>query len=858
MPSRSLQLSIWLLGWCGLTSAAAQTGTIAGQVTSASMGSPVAGALITVLNPAGMRVSSVYADREGQYRLTAVPPGVYTVVVSAFDHLAHTETGVVVDARATTRFSVTLRAGVQQLEEIVVGVSGLPERVRETPGAVELIPRQQVEETTVLVPTEYLKGRAGVDFAQTGLMSTTVVARGFSSIFSTSLLSITDHRYTNLPSLRGNVAFLMPAVSDDIERIEVMPGPGSALYGPNAANGVVHTITRSPFSSPGTTLTIGGGEREVVLASVRHAGIVGKRLGYKVTGQVMRGREWPFVDTLEVIARDDNLSRWSGEVRLDYRFDSTAEASVTAGRVTAERAIENTPFGAAQGVGWDFSYYQARFDYKRLFVQAFLNSTDGGGSFWLRSGDAIQDKSRLLAVQARHRTSLGERQTFIYGIDLQRTDPRTFGTIHGRFEDDDDSEEVGAYLHSRTVLSSRFDLVLAARYDHHSRVEKNVFSPRAALVFTPSQAHNLRLSYNRAFGTPLTSELFIDLPVGSLDPLPFDVRAVGAVSGWRFRRDCGGGVCVRSPFPADGESSPAPGQFRDLDATRFWNAVAALTGIQGIPAPTTVQVGTLLRMLGGAVVSAASLTDIEPLRPTISHTWEFGYKGVLANRVSVALDVWRQRRVDFVAEAAQQTPTMHLDPATLAVYLAAYLPAEEVAEAARTMADIPLGTAGFDHPMTADHNVYVSYRNFGEVKLWGSDLSVETWLTNRLALTGTYSWLSDDTFRTADAQGNVSEIVMNAPANKGSLGMRWSDDSRGLSANARVRFVDGFPMRSAIYTGRVESHTTMDVGMSFRLRALRNALITTQAQNVLDNEHQEFLGSPSIGRLVTARVSFRL
>jgi iron complex outermembrane receptor protein len=407
------------------------------------------------------------------------------------------------------------------------------------------------------------------------------------------------------------------------------------------------------------------------------------------------------------------------------------------------------------------------------------------------------------------------------------------------------------------VLSSRFDLVLAARYDHHSRVEKNVFSPRAALVFKPSQAHNLRLSYNRAFGTPLTSELFIDLPVESLDPLPFDVRVIGAVNGLRFRRDCGGGVCVRSPFPADGESSPASGQLRDLDATRFWNAVSTLTGVQGIPAPTAVQVGTLLRM-SDEVVSVASLTDIEPLRPTISHTYEFGYKGVLANRVSVALDIWRQRRVDFVTEAAQQTPTMHLDPATLAAYLAAYLPTEQVAEAATAMAAIPLGTAGFDHALTADHHIYMTYRNFGEVKLWGSDLSVETWLTNRLALTGTYSWLSDDTFRTADAQGNVSEIVMNAPANKGSLGMRWSDDSRGLSANARVRFVDGFPMRSAVYAGRVESHTTMDVGISFRLRALRNALITTQAQNVLDNEHQEFLGSPSIGRLVTARVSFRL
>jgi iron complex outermembrane receptor protein len=73
---------------------------------------------------------------------------------------------------------------------------------------------------------------------------------------------MTDFRISRVPSLRVNVSWSNPTTSSDIERAEVVLGPGSALYGPNAANGVIHFITRSPIDDPGMDFALSSGLRQ--------------------------------------------------------------------------------------------------------------------------------------------------------------------------------------------------------------------------------------------------------------------------------------------------------------------------------------------------------------------------------------------------------------------------------------------------------------------------------------------------------------------------------------------------------------------------------------------------------------------
>ena len=97
-------------------------------------------------------------------------------------------------------------------------------------------------------------------------MQANIVSRGFNNAFSTSMLMLQDYRFAGVPSLRVNVPFLFTGTGEDIDRIEVLQGPASALYGPNSGAGVLHVITKSPFSSRGTSISLDGGERSMARA----------------------------------------------------------------------------------------------------------------------------------------------------------------------------------------------------------------------------------------------------------------------------------------------------------------------------------------------------------------------------------------------------------------------------------------------------------------------------------------------------------------------------------------------------------------------------------------------------------------
>lgn len=104
----------------------------------------------------------------------------------------------------------------------------------------------------------------GVDIIQHGAQSTNIVLRGFNNMFSGALYALVDNRITGVPSLRVELLHWIPTTNDDLERIEVVPGPGSALYGPNTANGVVHMITTSSLESHGASVTLDGGHDYVI------------------------------------------------------------------------------------------------------------------------------------------------------------------------------------------------------------------------------------------------------------------------------------------------------------------------------------------------------------------------------------------------------------------------------------------------------------------------------------------------------------------------------------------------------------------------------------------------------------------
>ncbi len=455
---------------------------------------------------------------------------------------------------------------------------------------------------------------------------------------------------------------------------------------------------------------------------------------------------------------------------------------------------------------------------------------------------------------------MGGRTSLTYGIDLQRTVPRTDSTITGRNEPDDFINEAGGYVHTETTLSPTVDFIAAARVDYHNRLPDVVFSPRAAIVARPSGTHAFRLTYNRAFSTPTTNNLFLDLIGGVLPtPVPTTVRLVGVpTDGFRFRRDCDGTLCMRSPYtPA---ALGGPETYLPVDATQLWPVlVDTLRGrgidIAAIPTPTAAQVGTSLARLNigtGRFEPVTGATDIPGLRPVITNSVELGYRATLLDRLSLGVDIYREWKNDFVSAERVETPSAFFDQASLASYLGGFMPADTAQLLATLIAQVPVGTVTPEEARDP-WDILVTYRNFGELSYWGADLELGVILTPAIAVGGTYSWTSRHSFEVLEL-GAVDTIPLNAPSHRGSLTALYRNAGLGLDVELRGRAADGFPMGSGVYQGDVEAYAVVDATVGYGLPFAEGVTLTVSALNVLDHRHREFLGAPEIGRLVTARV----
>ncbi|MDX1429085.1 MAG: TonB-dependent receptor, partial [Rhodothermales bacterium] len=551
-------------------------------MTDASSGELLVGANIT-LRPAGQSsdLLGAAANDVGQFELSSVLPGTYTLRVTFTGYAPYIDRKFEVGDADQLQLDIRLEPTFVSFSEVVVvTASRYEQRAIDAPAAVSIVLEDEIRSRPVINPSEHLKGLPGVDVASVGIGQDNVVIRGFNLAFDPGrVLFLTDNRIASIPSIATNNYSFTPAGDEDIERIEVVSGPGSAVYGPNALGGVLHIITKSPFDSEGTRVSISGGERSVFLTSFRHASILSPKVAAKISGEYFRADDWQVIDPLDPDSiilgttsgsgrqtfgglipntPDFGQERFSGEARIDFRANGDLTATFTGG------FTQGTNMGLGEGglmqiKDWQYGFVQARVYYRELQAQAYYTKSDSKDSYLRRNGDLIDDKSSMFVAQVQHSSSLHDgAQRLTYGADVLLTRPDT--GIHGRNSDDDDINEFGAYLQSETRLLDRLKFIAAARVDNNNRLDNPVFSPRAGLVFTPSPNHRLRLTYNRAFESPRSSSLFLDLLVAeSLGPLPYGIRYRGVPSetGFTYPTRDDGGLLMQSPFNPPSNGGPS-------------------------------------------------------------------------------------------------------------------------------------------------------------------------------------------------------------------------------------------------------------------------------------------------------------
>ena len=926
---------LFILMFTAVVSAEAATLNI--TVTDAQTGNKLNRVSLTVTPETG-DVATGITDATGILSVADLSAGVYTITAASPGYADVVMKNVELAVDETKSLELILSSEVIQLDQVSVTASRRREKVLEAPASVALVNASEIKDRIAPSVTEHLKSLRAVDVVTAGLGSSYVVVRGFNNVFSGSLLSLVDNRIASVPSLRVNAYSFIPTINEDIEQIEIVSGPGAALYGPNSANGVMHIITRSPFTSQGTTISIGAGERSLLVGSLRHAGVINETIGYKMSGNYTRGNDWQ-----EGRAKEDiegpgepifDIYRASGEFRVDYSPSNDTTAILASG-FTQSTGIELTGIGAGQAKNWTYGYVQGRFIHKDLFAQAFWNRSDAGDTYLLRTGLPTVDNSDLYVGQIQHGYSFGTVQRFTYGLDALLTRPDTGGTINGINEEHDSINEIGAYLQSETKILPQLKFIAAGRVDDHNQLEDIVLSPRVALAYQPNDDHNLRVTYNRAFNTPSTSALFLDIlsakdafglganfqPVLGFSP-NIDIRAQGVRSdtGFTFKRSADGRPEFRSPFAPLAKLTAET--YIPLDDPVITNVMwsvgrsAVMSGVkpifeagltaQGLPAASVsalsdgldtlipqqvVGVKNVLRSLDpqvGNFIDVEDVKDVEPIKPTITQTYEMGYKGILMNKLAFSADVYHSRIKDFVGPLVVETPNVFLDPVTLGASLGKQItealadpqnaglhqallafdapsqggngngsPVDELVKlfVAGTEnngpAFIPFGTVTPEQ--AADPNaIMLTYRNYGDISLNGLDLSLTYYLNPSWIFGANYSFVSKDLFEDVDGLG---DIALNAPKNKFGVSVQYLNTDLGLGVGLRTRFVAGFPVRSGVYIGDLESYYTIDLNAGYDLPIGPRPRLSLTVQNLLNRRHQQFIGSPEIGRLSMVRLT---
>lgn len=291
-------------------------------------------------------------------------------------------------------------------------------------------------------------------------------------------------------------------------------------------------------------------------------------------------------------------------------------------------------------------------------------------------------------------------------------------------------------------------------------------------------------------------------------------------------------------------------------------------------------------------LSSLALAPIPPIREYTTETFELGWTGVFADRFRVSLDAYHRTQNGFVSPLTVENPVLFLDGPRLGAWLgSAYVPArvsdlvgeglsveaataqaiEEVERVTTALASLPLAVLSSSIPQMENGgaDLIATYRNIDEtLGHWGADVAVQWFPTPKWTVSATYSHVSENWFRVRQAL----PLALNAPKDKGTLGVAYRDEARGWGASARVRATGPYPFKSTLYEGTacvppeeqgenveecIDAYALVDVTMGYRIPDTA-ATLQVGVSNLFDAEYRSFVGAPSVGRLAMVRVRYDL
>ena len=427
---------------------------------------------------------------------------------------------------------VLKRLSLEQLMNVeVTTVSRRPEKLSATASAIQIISSEDIRRSGASSIPEALRLAPNLQVAQVNASQWAVSARGFNNVLANKLLVLIDGRTVYTPLYAGVFWDVQNVPLESVDRIEVVSGPGGALWGANAVNGIINIITKSAGDTQGLAVE-GVGGSELGLGVLRYGGRSGSGLSYRVYGEGFKRGSTVLFDGTDA---QDSWGLGQGGFRVDWGGGKAnafmVEGDYYDGRPDPDGGAEVVVRGGNAVGRWNRVLSEG----SDLQLQVYYDRS------WRDFGNGLTEDLSTYDLDAQHRFQLGRRQEIIWGVGARLMDHTTENLPAFAFLPAHRTLQLysGFVQDEIALVDGRLRLALGSKFEHNSYTGFEI-QPSARLAWTPTSRHTVWAAVSRAVRTParIDRDFFLFLapgvPLFAFEDLQSE-EVLATELGWRLQ-----------------------------------------------------------------------------------------------------------------------------------------------------------------------------------------------------------------------------------------------------------------------------------------------------------------------------------
>lgn len=401
------------------------------------------------------------------------------------------------------------------LEELmniqVISVTKQPEKFSAVASAIQVITQEDIQRSGATNIPEALRLATNLQVAQFRSNAWIISARGFNAPFSNKLLVMVDGRTVYSPLFAGVFWDAQSVLLEDVDRIEVISGPGGTVWGANAVNGIINIITKSSKDTKGLYVSAAAGDLLKDFGAARYSGTAGTHFSYRVFAQ---RSDYNNTTIANGTSNNDDWHLMQGGFRMDWspssQKDFMLEGNWYGGKQKTSPAI--SPMNGQNLLGRYTHHYSEK---SELEIQVYVDRT------WRRDvPSTITDKLETYDFDLQHRFSPDKHNTVVWGLGyrFQHNNISNGSVFAGFLPTQKDLNLYSGFIQDEIVLfNSKMKFTIGTKLENYS-FSGFSFQPSGRIAWTPNEQNTIWAACSRAVRAPSRIDVDYYIPTYPVPP----------------------------------------------------------------------------------------------------------------------------------------------------------------------------------------------------------------------------------------------------------------------------------------------------------------------------------------------------